>query len=122
MSLWKRIWNWLMPRPIFLKQQTSPPGPTHINFTGTSIPANIAVGALVGTLSSVNGTAPFTYTCSNSKFSVSANQVLRSATGTLTQGVAESLNFSSTDAHSLSTNTSTNGQGPFSVTIAAANV
>lgn len=109
-------------RPLFLEQQTHPPGPTHINFTGTSVPVNIAAGDFVGSLSSVGGVSPFTYTCSNSKFQISGSDVLRSATGTLTQGVSESLNFTSTDANSESTNTANNGQGPFTVTIAASNV
>lgn len=110
-----------MTRPLFLRQQTLPnPGPSAINFTGTTVDVSAAQGALIGTLSTVNGASPFTYTCSDSKFQISGNQVQRSGTGTLTQGVPESLNFTSTDANSLSTNTATNGQGPFSVNVTAA--
>lgn len=94
-----------------------PAAPTAINFTGTSVPSNIAANAPVGTLSTVGGTAPYTYTCSNSKFQISGSQVQRSASGTLTAGTPETMNFTSTDASTLSTNTATNGQGPFNLQV-----
>lgn len=93
------------------------PGPTAVGFTGSSVSSNVSAGAFIGTLSTVDGSSPFSYTCSNSKFTVSGTQLLRSAVGTLTPGVPETLNFTSTDVVSLSTNTQTNGQGPFSLSI-----
>lgn len=98
---------------------TVPAGPTAISFSGTTVVDNAPAGTNVGVLSTTGGTAPFTYTCSNSKFSISGSTVSRSASGSLTAGVAESLNFTSTDAAALVTNTATNGQGPFSVSVSA---
>ena len=91
--------------------------PTAINFTGSSIAFNVPSGTAVGNLSTVGGQTPYVYTCSNSKFQIVGSQVQRSSTGTLTPGVSESLNFTSTDLNGASTDTSTNGQGPYTVLI-----
>lgn len=99
---------------------TVPSVPSHINFSGTTIQDTAPAGTVLGTLSTTGGVAPYTYTVSNTKFTISGNQVLRSGTGTLTSGSPESLNFTSTDSNSTSTNTATNGQGPFSVSVTSA--
>ncbi len=96
-----------------------PAGPTAINSTATTIVDNAVAGTNVGVNSTVGGTAPYTYTASNSKFSMSGATVQRSGTGSLTAGTPESVNYTSTDAAGLSTDTSTNGQGPFSIAVTA---
>lgn len=102
---------------LFTKSGGGVTAPSSIGFTGTTIVASAAQGTFVGTLSTVGGVGPYTYTVSNSKFQIVGNQVQRSGTGVLTAGNPESLNFTSTDSNSNSTNTATNGQGPYSVSV-----
>lgn len=94
-----------------------PGAPTAVAFSGGTIAFNAAAATVVGTLSTTGGTGPYTYTCSNPKFTISGAQVLRSVTGALTGGVSESIDFTSTDANSNSINTATNGNGPFTINV-----
>jgi hypothetical protein len=84
---------------------------------GTStIVDNAAQNTVVGTLSTVNGVAPFTYTdTDNSKFTISGSNLVRSGTGSLTAGVSESVNIRSTDANN---NTFTTASA-FSIAVSA---
>lgn len=108
---------------VTLLLTTVPPGavapsvPTAINFTGSSLAYNVPAGTAVGTLSTVGGVAPYNYTLSNTKFQLVGSQVQRSSTGTLSPGVPETINFTSTDLNGATTATASNGQGPFTVSI-----
>jgi len=112
-----------MPRPLWAGLKgTAPSLPIFIGFTGTGVEVLAAAGTVIGTLATSGGASPYTYTCSNTKFQIVGNQVQRSSTGILSVGVSESLNFTSTDAHSNSTDTSTNGQGPFTVAVSSTHI
>lgn len=99
-------------------QGSSPP--TSIQLVGNSIVDNAAAGTVVGTFFTTGGVPPDTYSgWTNSKFQISGSNLVRSATGTLTAGTPETGNVTSTDSQGSSTNTATNGQGPFSISVTA---
>lgn len=79
---------------------TGPPTGVVLSPGVPDIRSNVATGAFVALLSTIGGTAPFTYSVvTNNKFAVSGAQLVRSNIGTLTAGVQESIDIQTTDAN-----------------------
>lgn len=87
----------------FSRPGVTPTAPTGITLSNSSMADNIAAGGVIGGLSMVGGTGPFVFTVvANTKAATSGTNLVRSATGSLTIGVSESVTVHGVDANGLS--------------------